>query len=645
MQGRSTLATGATVIAGILLFLSILYPPTLTAADHLDHSWMQVMGHLLSKPGLAGVDWVITYGPLGFLQTHAYDPELFWLHIAWAASASAVFTWAALKIFVGIPSRLAALLWILILVSQISYTTDFIYHVGSLLGAVVLIDRYRCHPIGLLIASVMLGLLFLMKFTNVLVGGLFAAVIFLSALRLRGPVVSISCAAVLPLVFFSVWTGLGNPISNLPRWLAGSREISVGYAMAQSFPGGAGEVILGIILGVAAAGLVIYSYLRGQRRLEDTLLSGAILLWLFLMFKAGFVRHDGHARLFFAGVLLVPYLVRLPDPAPRALKLGFVAVAIAYIGLGSLGEPHFEQLRKLTSPKRLLKRPAVRIASNLIYVVNPLARRDQLDANRLALKDAHALPRTQEAVGRSTVDLFGYEQGVVFLNDLEYHGRPVFQSYSAYTPTLLQLNADFMAGPDAPAYVLYKLKAIDERLPTLDDDLALAVLRRDYEVALVESEFILLRRLPEGERGRTPEGDLVDQRIIGFDQRIDVPRRGREIRARVVVTPSDLGAARILLYKMPRIYIALGTSDGAEHRFRLIPGQSSSSFLLSPLLRDHSAMLLFCAGAELPQVDWLRIETDQAHHQVFFEAEIPLELRAYDTPPFERGSCPPSSPL
>ena len=55
-------------------------------------------------------------------------------------------------------------------------------------------------------------------------------------------------------------------------------------------------------------------------------------------------------------------------------------------------------------------------------------------------KNKFYLPRISAVVAGRTVDVFGYRQGIAILNGLNYVPRPIFQGYSAYTPSLIELN-------------------------------------------------------------------------------------------------------------------------------------------------------------------------------------------------------------
>lgn len=75
----------------------------------------------------------------------------------------------------------------------------------------------------------------------------------------------------------------------------------------------------------------------------------------------------------------------------------------------------------------------------------------------------HDLPEIRARVGGATVDLLGSENGLIFLNRLNYAPRPVIQGYSAYTALLVRHNRDFLLSPRAPEFLLVRYATIDHR--------------------------------------------------------------------------------------------------------------------------------------------------------------------------------------
>src|SRR5258706_590950 len=68
---------------GFLLWVALLAFPSFTASRDLDQSWAQAYGYFLTHGLQAGVDYIFTFGPLGYFYTQAYEPGLFWQAYFW----------------------------------------------------------------------------------------------------------------------------------------------------------------------------------------------------------------------------------------------------------------------------------------------------------------------------------------------------------------------------------------------------------------------------------------------------------------------------------------------------------------------------------------------------------------------------------
>ena len=84
--------------------------------------------------------------------------------------------------------------------------------------------------------------------------------------------------------------------------------------------------------------------------------------------------------------------------------------------------------------------------------------------------------------------------GTIYLNQLTWRPTPIFQTYSAYTPTLDEANAEFLTADDGPTAILYRSESIDGRNPrweSPDYQLAMAC---NFEVVATAGAWQALRR-------------------------------------------------------------------------------------------------------------------------------------------------------
>src|SRR5262249_22146533 len=196
-------------------------------------------------------------------------------------------------------------------------------------------------------------------------------------------------------------------------------------------------------------------------------------------------------------------------------------------------------------------------------------------------------------------DQLSCDQALVLLNRWNYRPRPVFQGYSAYTPALLADNAAFFRGGGGPRFLLWRLRAVDDRLPASEDGPALLEVFRRYRPVAEEGGFVLLERQPPSANvARTAvwegDGDLDEEvRLDGLAGTAHV----------VTIRIEDTSGGKLtkLFFRPPPIFLRVRTDDGAESRYRLIPALASAGFLLDPLLRDDDDVMRWYRGDAVPR--------------------------------------------
>jgi hypothetical protein len=255
----------------------------------------------------------------------------------------------------------------------------------------------------------------------------------------------------------------------------------------------------------------------------------------------------------------------------------------------------------------------------------------ELAEQRAWLKSEHGLPQVRESVGDAPIDVVSFDVSRLLLADLNWKPRATLQGYIAYTPELLELNAECLSGARAPRFVLLDLRTIDLRLPAMDDGEVLKVLARDYRPVLIEDERLLLRHEPRAEPPSAPR-TLID-RDIAFDELVeigDAPGRCQMLALDIRFTL--LGRLRKALLNAPRVMIELTTDAGERRRFRVVPAMMSTGVILNPLILGTDDWLRFGSGDALPRVTSVRLV--QPGSAWMFEPQVRMRLmRADDLQP------------
>jgi hypothetical protein len=577
--------------AGLAVWLTLLdFHLVNPSPRSLDGSWEQALGYFFKHQFQAGADYVFTAGPLGYFPYRAYDADLFWYKFAWELVVKLAFAVTFCRLLAAYPSwaaRLVACLVLLLSANLVLGIPDTHYTFFVLAEGILLI-RSRGQAFGATrIAGVaLITVLAFTKFTLLLLGLATVLVVMITEVtagrRLK---------ALLPLLTFAGlfvlgWCALGQSPANLPAFLYGSLQVATGYTEAMALPGDRVEILIALTTLVLLAAALI------TRQLADHLRSGAlpaallIGLGLFLEWKHGFVRQDQHACGFLGLTLLTPLLFPVAFPSyrwqsvPRALVLATVWLLAGFAMIRNLQNHSLDYPR---SPQQLLNGSWQAVQVNCQTILHPAQQRAELDRQQAQLEAAYQLPQIKAAVGAASVDVFSFEQGVLFRNRLNWRPRPVFQSYSAYTPYLLRANADFYMGHRAPAFVLFTIKAADDRLPTLDDGPALRCLLAHYRPVLVEKGYVLLQRNAAAPPARARH--VIREQVIRLNEEVplDDPA-GPAQWLSLDLKPSVVGRIWSALYKPHLLYIRLKTDDDRTLLYRLVPGMAHTGFLLNPLV-------------------------------------------------------------
>ena len=204
-----------------------------------------------------------------------------------------------------------------------------------------------------------------------------------------------------------------------------------------------------------------------------------------------------------------------------------------------------------------------------------------------ANRQQFALPKIRSAVGGSSVDVLGFEQAIVLLNDLNYRPPPVFQAYQACTREVEDLNVAFYESNQAPEFVLFKLQTIDARFPTLDNSRVLRDLLHRYQLVLEEDGFLLLRQ-KNPPAGESLPMQLIAKGKIVAGESLTIPNGPGAIWCEFDIRENFLGRLTRLVWGTTPLFVRLIPEAGSiyEKQYRIIPSMTRGGFLLSPLVNS-----------------------------------------------------------
>jgi hypothetical protein len=206
----------------------------------------------------------------------------------------------------------------------------------------------------------------------------------------------------------------------------------------------------------------------------------------------------------------------------------------------------------------------------------------------------------------------------VLAHDLDYRPRPIFQSYAAFTPALIERNYKHLISVDGPDYILFAPRSIDGQLVALMDGKSWKALLTKYDVMTMLHQHLLLKRRSHSERvvvdGKSRETTLT------WGERLQIPQLGPCLWAEVDIEPSLQGRLLSLVYQLPVIDIVLEMTRGKPRRRRFVPGMGKTGFLLNPMVETAATFANVCSPTSAglgPRVSGISFRTSSLGQFVF----------------------------
>jgi hypothetical protein len=582
--------TRARTIAWCLLLLlalgglvSVIVPlsPQMPEAG-LDASWRMAMNHVVAERMAIGREVSFTLGPYVSLYTRVYHPQTDRLALGASLYLAASF-WLGLILLGWRDRRLLGLAMLCATLALALHPQDSYLLAYPLLAALYSFhaapSRLGSERIGTLAASAALfaplGLLVLVKgsLAPLCVGiAALCAGHFLAHRRYRHAAVALVIPAIATIV---LWVIAGQELTNLPRYFLSLQELTSGYSEAMSVAGPPRQVIAFALASALVAATI--AWMPAASRAGRLFLLAAFSLALFVSYKAGFVRHDGHALIAGSAVLMAAMLLALSVRSmfsiialpPVALCTLFIIHAYSTVTLQGLGQA---LLGTLAHAHRGVQE---RLAGG-----EPLRSRYEQTLHRLA--ETAALPPLQGAV-----DIYSFNQTLLLAAGLPWRPRPVFQSYAAYTPALARANRDHLLGPRAPDHLLFRVETIDGRLPAMDDGASWPAIIAGFRLTGASGHYLHLERRNSPGSGVEPRLETIAPPTrFSFDADVPVPTGGDAIFAKIDVRASLLGRLVGVLHKPSHLRMTVTLADGSARDFRIVSGMIREGVVLSPLIES-----------------------------------------------------------
>lgn len=598
MATSRIVTVGLWCLLGVVLILTVVPIAPEMPVPGLDPSWRFGMAEAVAQGLVFGREVIFTFGPYAGAFTLIYHPDIFHLSLIAAGLVSIsilVSVWLLIRAQTNQTRILVAVL-LAFVASDLEHDAAFFFIIWLTLAALAMGRAEDMTLRNVMGSALICAVLPLIKISFV---PLVAVCVLFAVIRLArqgGAVPAAGFVGIQAVLFVALWVVSGQPVDAIAPYVTNGLEIVKGYTAAMSLKDGNTPIMRFVVTGVWLIG-VIYLLTPGTKW-QKLALCFATFCVLFIVNKAAFVRHDGHAVISVTTIFAMTLVVW----AMGRWRSIFAGVLLLF----TFGNFEGQQGRYDGADQGLVTRlfhPARAV------VENPLA----FQSGKLQQAFAQSVAELAAPFGTDTrswgrADLLSYDQGNLIATEAEWAPRPILQSYSAYTPKLAMLNAGHFAQADRPDTVLLALTPIDGRYPTSEDGPAVARILAGYAPADRVDDYLVLRR---NDRADVSENDVLGDPAeiqTTTDAWIDVPADIGPVFLRIEMQETVADKFWSLAFKNGQFTMS-AMIEGEELEFRHVPALSEAGHILSPFIEDTDALSRWIKGDTLPDVQRIKINS------------------------------------
>lgn len=637
---RHPLATLTLGLVSLITVIALFVPlsPDMPLS-YLDDSWAFGINQGIHQGLWMGQDIVFTYGPYASIFTKSYHPSTDLMMVSGSAYLALSY-WLMFVLLMKGAHYLWGSVFLLSLPTLLfsaNHLTSFflrdtlLFSFPLLLGLLTfkmaitgqtLTIKSKLAPFHMALLFAPLGLLPLIKGSIMM---LCCAVIVLCAVLFmahKEKLLAATCLATPVLSMFLFWIASGHPANVLPDYLSGMAPIVSGYSGAMSIEGDSDEVTLYLL---AASVLLLTIAIKMEAApVAKLFLFCLYFMFLFIAFKAGFVRHDGHALISGTSLLIAAILLALVASGQHTI---LPSVLLALFTWCYIDSAHLN-----TSTGRLLQNTTSTYSSMWYGINNRLG-----TPNGLRLEFDRAIDTLQKQASfpvlQGTTDIYSYNQALLVASGNTWSPRPIFQSYAAYTPVLAEKNRNHLLGTQAPDNIIFKVEPVDGRMASMEDGASWPVMMAHYRPTHMQNGFLFLQK----KANIAGIGDFLaltkEKHKLG--ERVGLPDSEQALFAKIEVLPTFLGQMARILYKPSPLQISLELDNGQVKQFRFIAGMAEAGFVISPLIENTAGFGALFAQQSLLESEKVKAMTITAlgGNVEFWQSQYTLAISQIQPPP------------
>jgi hypothetical protein len=566
-QATNIVARIYTVLMTILVIVPF-YPNF--PKPELDPSWSLGLNEAVSKSLQFGSDIIFTFGPYSSLATKYYHPDTYALIFFTSlilAAIYAFFAYQSLK-----ESTVAMAMYAILLPTISHYSMDVMFLCFPLLYLSNL-ENGEKEILKICLFSFFAGVTIFIKGSYFITYGLIISLILLyNIYNKKYKIVMYYTILIISSSFF-YWIISGQDAKSVFDYFIHLVVITDGYSESMSYYGSYFNIFLFLV-----CISIIVSYVNHSRRSTKfkILLTAAYLITSFLLFKAGFVRQDDHIRNASTGLFLLSLYSLINAEKYFYMQL-CVVVLLSSIMLGNVFNKYQNPI--LYNFKNCFYNVQVAYAnykSNFEEYGNMF--NEKLEVVRINTR----LPKVS-----GSTDLYNHDLALLIASDNDWHPRPIFQSYAAYSPELASINRNHLL-LDPPDNIFIRVKTIDNRLPTLDDGSSWPIFLSSYKPDSIYGSYL---HLVKRDSVYLPSYKIFYDGQHKLNEFIRLPDKDVPAFATIQIHKTVIGSLKNIAYKPEPLYMTLYFDDGTKESFRYIASMGESPFLISPFVSNTTEFL------------------------------------------------------
>lgn len=599
------------------------------ATLRLDPSWQRALEHFMSTGQRAGVDYVFTYGPLGAFNSHIELGELFlarWILVEGVLKLLGAWFMAHVTL------RRCGWLGGLALIVAVTFTKPAsdpaILTLIAFITAAIL-GRARTFGPELWVGFALLAEIALIKFSFQLLVLPCVAIVAIEAALRRPFGLGLAVGAVFAGMFGIGWLAAGQHLLDIPTYLYNSWQIADGYQSAMGGEAASESHEFVITLFVLTGAAALASIYANENRRYAICTAAAAVLAILMGFKAAHI--------------LAPYSIFLPRTAVVAAVLFFVPLGRARLGRRLVATALATALLGYAMRDETAKLPLTwETARDYVYARGDVLVRfyktldvqlAQTEERIAKARNRNAMPKTTELLAGRSIDVLGVNQSLAYYNDWNYHQRPIFQSYSAYTEHLLELNGAFLRSDEAPEFLVWRLDSFKSQCGLATDASSVEAALVRYRPQMYENGFLVLKLDPQRPREFTGRETLLECDLALGEKLVLPPAPGKLRRIKIDVRRNALGELRTKLLRGPKPWLEVRATDGRRpRRWQFAPDPGRYGWLLDPVIQSQYDLCAWaCGDPHLDRTTEVRWVVDEGYEQ-YFHANARVTIEVVDDP-------------